>query len=873
MIREYKLVNGEWGKIEKVLVGEVFTEVLDDTLDTGLIQYHSTSDELTPVFTPIKVESHFDESKIDKIASEDVYIGPESNNEYFITESYGWDNSLNGLKINDIVKFAYQTITEQNGIYRVLDNPTPGYYTLKKIDFVKYFLTAEERISMVTKAPPIIYLHQLVLVECTKYLEKIMVNNLCLTNKNDTLKQQIEKALINCMLLEAGSSPVFSLSSELVAFLGDTPGEDFFFDKATLREILDEMLSVKNARVYIEKITDFDNIVISYVDMNATGEMVTFDKMVNIERRNDGEMHHGQLSINGANSILNRPISHGWSALKTTEATLTSENATIATEFPIERITYFKILCDAVVKTGPTDNEVTANIEEVDITDYVYDLESFKTLPTSGGNDPHQQNSIYYTRGTNLINTEARSKLLFFTVTNIQKAAESALKKIYSNAARITFERSFLDYLIYLVYYPYIDAHGTVYKLNLEKENTSRLTIPDTQSEKLINLERYGMNLLGKSTRLGNDLYEIDDIVKSPDELKKVGQKTSDNYVIYKREVSFFNDYAKVRYSLSKNYNNLNEKIGINREKRIYDIPLTGFKNELIIKEFVLLTILNEHQGQPTSTGSLSDDGLALLTGAHAFSDSINNYILLETITNDGVKGPFELNAGTYILGNAIHFVGTCFDNYSVGPSIGSQIIGGKKVIYNPYVDNSKGEFTKFKTRLVRTKNPIHQKDITKARLLPKTEYSYYSNTLIEPVEYNYKKDAFQHIGINYQLEIRPVIGQDKFIIIGRKFIERNGLTDIGIRTFHASDNLAIKIYASTELYGSFENIKAKGTVQPGMSLDIGSNSISITGSLTLSNAKSLAIADNDGNLYFAINVVHPTSFRTITFIPSKNIQ
>ena len=38
------------------------------------------------------------------------------------------------------------------------------------------------------------------------------------------------------------------------------------------------MLAVKNARVYIEKIIDFNDIVISYVDMNEIKETIDFEK-------------------------------------------------------------------------------------------------------------------------------------------------------------------------------------------------------------------------------------------------------------------------------------------------------------------------------------------------------------------------------------------------------------------------------------------------------------------------------------------------------------------------------------------------------------------------------------------------------------------
>ena len=90
--------------------------------------------------------------------------------------------------------------------------------------------------------------------------------------------------------------------------------------------------------------------------------------------------------------------------------------------------------------------------------------------------------------------------------------------------------------------------YGSVTKKGITNNEAIRLTIPDNQSERVISTERYGLNLIGKSSRLGNDEYCIDDVVKDHDDIKEVGQRTADNYIIFKRDVSYYTSFAKVRY-------------------------------------------------------------------------------------------------------------------------------------------------------------------------------------------------------------------------------------------------------------------------------------------------------------------------------------
>ena len=110
--------------------------------------------------------------------------------------------------------------------------------------------------------------------EPTKYLEKVVCSSMSYTNKEDTLLEQIQKALINAEPIRVGEEPRFKLSNELKTKLTDVEGEDFFFTKPLLREVLDEMLSVVGFRVYVKEITDFDNIEIDYYDLNEVENQI-----------------------------------------------------------------------------------------------------------------------------------------------------------------------------------------------------------------------------------------------------------------------------------------------------------------------------------------------------------------------------------------------------------------------------------------------------------------------------------------------------------------------------------------------------------------------------------------------------------------------
>jgi len=853
MRKYYKLINGVWEEIQKVLAGQVETETIDDTLDNGVLIYDNNTSDLIPVFTPIKIDN---QQPIKITVTDEVYLSISSDgNLFYVSESYGWSNQLNTASADDLIELTNQTDDAENQVYKVISYSS-GILTMARYsNKERFFLAAEERMEQHTKIFPYVFRHTLIYIEPTKYLEKIFVYNLCLTNKTDTLKAQIEKALVNAELIEVGQNPRFSLSSDLITFLGNTPGEDFFFDKATLREILDAMLAVKNARVYIEKIDDFNDIKISYVDMNEVKETIEFAKIASTERSNNVETFAGVIEASGSNSIIPNTIFQDWTSFKTTESVLTSDNMSISTAFPIERILNFKVLCNISAEDYDTGTPLENNNYEsaIDITDAVFDEEAYKLLDDREPDNCYdftKRNTIYYQRNTSTLDANRAKRFLglisYSTFKQaIRHAYERQLRPIHGDRQYyIIISNNEVDTLTKIEYVPYIDTHTRITKPGMYDNEKAKLSAIDNQSEKVISSLRHGINLLGKISRLGNDEYIFDTVVKDHDEIKEIGQKTIDNYIIYKKEVAYHNNYAKVRYYLSKNYNNLNERIALNREKRVYDIPLTSYLNEILIKNYILVDFLPVN-----NSGIVKNYALRALIGRT--NNTVSKFVF-ETKSGSETFGPFELATANYTMGNVMHFVAQCIDNYSVGYSIGGRIIGGNKVVYNPYVDDNTGEFESFKFLLTdfraKADNFIEQN-----KILPKTNYDYYiSSSRSAEGEYRYLKDAYQTIKFNVALELLPAKNQFGTIIIGNRLVEHNGLIKRGITTFDDA-----VIYVSEQAYNTTEIFKAKGSVLSGASLTRSTvnNAVRVDYAPAIpSNKAAFAIADASGNLYLAVN-------------------
>ncbi|MCK9537134.1 MAG: hypothetical protein M0R05_06125, partial [Bacilli bacterium] len=194
--------------------------------------------------------------------------------------------------------------------------------------------------------------------------------------------------------------------------------------------------------------------------------------------------------------------------------------------------------------------------------------------------------------------------------------------------------------------------------------------------------------------------------------------------------------------------------------------------------------------------------------------------------------------------------------NFSAGMSIGNQVIGGKKVIPNPYV-NENGEYEQIEINLFNDRiKSVATDELARARLLPKTSLDQYNaNEITFSKTYQRKKDAYEHHSFTVCFEIKSL---EDDIIIGPAIAKDNPLW--------WSARLEQFVYVSSEKYNIGDK-KIKGSKALNQNITISNGYVVV--SFDNTDIQSWAIGDVDGNLYIACN---RPSVRTIQFQRRKTL-
>ena len=151
-------------------------------------------------------------------------------------------------------------------------------------------------------------------------------------------------------------------------------------------------------------------------------------------------------------------------------------------------------------------------------------------------------------------------------------------------------------FLFSVNYQPYCDSVVKIEKSNVVG-NVKNLSTIKNQSDRTIDASKYYDSQISLCNRLGNDEMTLDVIIDSTLDISEAGVKrlwnlgdyitmASHNWTLTKRELeTYSNDKIKARYYLSKDYNASNSAININRDKRLYGIPLSNFVDRYILIE------------------------------------------------------------------------------------------------------------------------------------------------------------------------------------------------------------------------------------------------------------------------------------------------
>lgn len=469
--------------------------------------------------------------------------------------------------------------------------------------------------------------------------------------------------------------------SEIAQWLQTIETPEFQFTQSTLREVLQSVGKFIHAepRLMSDGVITFDKLgsgeISDFTDTNygsrsyqqgvdryATNLYSTVDNFVN--------------SINYANGVIVEPYSNGYKTVRTEDVfvRLTDINIFIDTKYPIRAI--------HSLKCGYADGyeDVANAILKAELESFVYESAEYKRLSSYDGVYPLSKAwALYYTigqKGIYGLNFKPESALLQsfqnYAIVNILNAV-SGKSQTNTDMRQLAFR------ITYEPIYSATAQQNKSYVGDIDKP----ASLVYNQGQNLVESHYYGENLKGAIARLGNVdkvlTYVKHGLVDTP----KVGQilmEDNDEYYISAVATEIQPYYTKFSMSLSKDFNRYSDYVGVNSQKRMYEVSeRQAFDSHITYKDYVVIGDIEVYEKNDDGLVKI-DDGLVrlgALNGIFAPDNNGNNGLNslslaeLQGYDNGGnalqkVALPIQKSA----IGNSALFTIKYQDNYSAGDNV-----------------------------------------------------------------------------------------------------------------------------------------------------------------------------------------------------------
>ena len=561
---------------------------------------------------------------------------------------------------------------------------------------------------------------------------------------------------------------------------------------------------------------------------------------------------------------------------------VSDDSCKIITEYPIYSIQHLYITGSSddndwnnIIKLTWTYNGVSYHIDfqHIDIAPRLFERSVYNSFPYT--NNPEQftysesygnykDNTIYYTYRTDEINLSDKTKAVIFYYSNFESAllyccAKEMLDQIASGTfnsgtsidvkvddvtigsisninltnmtcvctVRSNFEPD--NYAYRIVYTPIFDTHFSTDKSSTSEVNVNT-TVLENQSSRIMSFENYSQRLLSNTQRIGTPTREIAIRHVTASDLLVNGDYFHDtNEIITEHEYIYHNNFIIGKYVLSKDYNRINEYIGINSEIRQWQVPDNAYDRKIIIKNYLEVDSTSQD-----NTSYLTELGCKtildnLIRGGYVYTQPVYKAETCFYTTRDervldewkkisntvGVANSCDslmlgctLNGGGNVLSLGFKF----FDNMSSLPIIEkvTKNLATKVLIHKvPYcIPNGTymGFLRNFQLKISNKLAKIANRD----KVLPLChkvnvvdpnypDANEKNDLLVSTPDLLVLKDPAEILNVNYQVSI---VSNNDYITIGKWFAIDNTM----IKDYGSDTPLNLHIFTSNKLHGKTFN-------------------------------------------------------------------
>ena len=360
------------------------------------------------------------------------------------------------------------------------------------------------------------------------------------------------------------------------------------------------MLEVGN---YIHAIPELkfgadDRFMITFNELGRTDEKQSETNNVSVFNSRSVEDYISATSSYITNMVQLGGVIEEWVVPKTTNETLlvSNDTAEIITSKPIIELLSIKARNN---NTG----------QEIDITNFIYEENVYKTLSIDFGVEPNRGISMYYKLGTNVITggqyqlpqansniyTDYAFKKILYSAFNGYPVISPAPTSGYWTTLQIKDYSFFVRYRTKdSVRQNHIRPDLRKYLLNSKYDKFPEHNQFNNQQDVVVDSIKFGNNMYGKLIKTGNSSYDVVEWTEGYNKIKHKGELygiNGDLFYVAKTTHYFFSSYILSKTTYSKDYNELSKVIGIPSEPRFYEISEQSLIwRELAINDILLLT-------------------------------------------------------------------------------------------------------------------------------------------------------------------------------------------------------------------------------------------------------------------------------------------
>lgn len=476
--------------------------------------------------------------------------------------------------------------------------------------------------------------------------------------------------------LRRGDTPRFSLDETLQEQLEAIEAPEFTFTTDTLREALNQVGGFIHAMPRLKRLYDSTGETFQYI--------VTFDFYGSMELSNaasypyvedtygqdiesyatklDSQVDNLVNSMQDGSGTITEPYCDGYKTVRTETAyaRISDSGMIIETQFPIYDV--------ISLTAGILPNQTYSG---GDLTPYVFESADYSRMSSVGSTYPNSKMyAIYFVQGEKNIMGLDFKRPNAVTPANENYAIINILRQTSGDSNfSLSGDTDYPQLAFQLVYRPIWNA-----RIQQTKSNISGILKPRAlaynQSANLIESRYYGENLKGAIARIGNVGGSRTFIGRKLASIPKVGQLFDEDYYIAGVSVEWGVFDYKCSLALSKDFNRLSQYIGIDAQKRYYEVSEKAAYNRNI--NFTDYLVIGDSIGEAEYTYFNNAAGRLALT--NTFRDGFGErvtYVIAQGFSSEEAAEPdlpeILLPVIACAFGNSMVFSFSYADNYSAG--------------------------------------------------------------------------------------------------------------------------------------------------------------------------------------------------------------